>query len=276
MKSSADSLPNLSRSLTWATALAYALLGAPLYVAPAWAVDKFLWNVTPFLAMTIGAWYLGAAFAAWRAASLWRWALIRPALIFLWAFGLLEAALLVIYRGSLHLGNGLAYAYVAALVLGSVSAIIGIADWVRTRPVSDDAGSPIPLWERTLVVAFVLFAGYISISLLTGAATGGTIWPGELTPLSARGFGAFYFAIALSGIPGLYTRNQSAYQAVVPFSVAGAALLLIPALVFIKKFDFQLQPGGLVYIGTYAAVIVIASAIFFIFRSKQPNQAAAR
>jgi hypothetical protein len=48
-----------------------------------------------------------------------------------------------------------------------------------------------------------------------------------------------------------------------PYSIAGAILLTIPALVFIDRFDFQAQPGGLVYIGTYIAVIIVALLIYF-------------
>ncbi|NOH02526.1 MAG: hypothetical protein HND47_11510 [Chloroflexi bacterium] len=273
--SSSETLSNLSKTLTWVTAGVYILLALPIYLAPNWAAGKFLWNVSPFLAMTIGAWYLGAGFAAWRAAVLWRWSLVRPAFIFLWGFGLMEAFLLIAFRNILRLDSWLAVLYIAALVIGSISAIVGIVDWLRTRPVSDQAGPSVPVWERFVVLAFLLFAGYISIPLLTGAARGGSIWPGELSELSSRGFGAFYFAITLSGIPGLFTRNITSVQSIIPFSIAGAAFLLIPAFVYIDSFDFQAQPGGLVYIGTYLAVIVGATIIYFLFRASQ-NKSAAR
>jgi hypothetical protein len=249
--------------LTYATAAVYTLLGLPLFVAPNWAAENFLWKVTPFLVMTIGAWYLGAAFTAWRSARVWRWSLVQPAMIFLWCFGLLETILLVVFRGTLQLNQPLAWPYIVALVFGSISAIIGIVDWITTRPTGLQEGAPILLWQRFLFLLFVIFAGFISIPLLTGAARGGTIWPGELSPLSARGFGAFYFAITLAGLAGLFARYLPGVQFVMPYSIAGAVLLTIPALVFIDRFDFQAQPGGLVYIGTYIAVIIVALPIYF-------------
>ena len=271
---SSDSLSNRSRLLTWLTAGGYTLLGLPLFLAPNWAAENFLWKVTPFLVMTIGAWYLGAAFAAWRSAMLWRWPLIQTAMVFLWSFSLLETILLVIFWSTLRLDVWMAWLYILALVVGSVSALIGILDWMTTRPSSDQVGHPVPLWQRVSILAFVIFAGYIAISLLTGIARGGSIWPGELSPLSARGFGAFYFAIALSGVVGLFARHLPSVQSVIPYSIVGAALLLIPALIFIERFDFQAQPGGLVYIGTYAGVIVVSSIVYFIYRAMQKDSSA--
>ena len=47
-----------------ATAVAYVVVGLPLFFAPEWASEHFAWRVSPFVAMTAGGWCLGtAAFA---------------------------------------------------------------------------------------------------------------------------------------------------------------------------------------------------------------------
>jgi hypothetical protein len=92
-----EMLSPLSRQLTYLVAGLYTLLGLPLFLAPEWAAQNFLWKVTPFLAMTIGAWYLGTAFVAWQSARNWRWSLIYMGIIFVWTFSLLETLLLVMY-----------------------------------------------------------------------------------------------------------------------------------------------------------------------------------
>jgi hypothetical protein len=48
--------------LTRIAGACFALLGAVLFVAPGWSSAHFAWKVSPFLTMTVGAWYLVAAF----------------------------------------------------------------------------------------------------------------------------------------------------------------------------------------------------------------------
>jgi hypothetical protein len=47
-------LSESSRWLTYALAALYAILGLALFVFPARLVSLFAWNISPFVAMTIG------------------------------------------------------------------------------------------------------------------------------------------------------------------------------------------------------------------------------
>src|SRR5919108_195526 len=118
---------------------------------------------------------------------------------------------------------------------------------------------------------FIAFALYISVPLLIGTAHGGNIWPGELTPLSARGFGAFYFAITFGDMFGIFERRLSTFHFLIPFATVGSILLLIPALIYLDQFNFQAQPGGLVYIGTYSGAILFTLTALFANRSRQQS-----
>jgi hypothetical protein len=80
----------MSRTLTRLVALLFALLGAILFVASEWATREFLWNVSPFVTMTIGAFYLGSAVFAWECVRTWRWPSSYAASVYLWALSLLE------------------------------------------------------------------------------------------------------------------------------------------------------------------------------------------
>jgi len=64
-----------SRWLTRALAALYAILGAILFLAPEWSAASFSWNISPFVAMTIGGWCLGNAVFAWEGARVWPWTL---------------------------------------------------------------------------------------------------------------------------------------------------------------------------------------------------------
>jgi hypothetical protein len=264
-----DMLSPRSQRLTYLVAVLYTILGLPLFLAPAWAAQNFLWSVTPFLAMTIGAWYLGTAFVAWLSARNWRWSLIYMGMIFVWTFSLLETFLLVIYWSTLRLDGWIAWLYVFALAVGSIVAILGVLDWIRSRPSASDDGPYVPVWEHAFLFIFIAFALYISVPLLIGTAKGGSIWPGELTPLSARGFGAFYFAITFGDMFGIFERRLSTFHFLLPFATVGSLLLLIPALVYLDQFNFQAQPGGLIYIGTYAGAISFTLIALFANYSRQ-------
>lgn len=251
-----DMLSPISQRLTYIVAGLYTLLGVPLFLAPEWAAQNFLWEVTPFVAMTIGAWYLGAAFVAWQSARNWRWSLIYMGIIFVWTFSLLETLLLVMYWSTLRWDTWIAWQYIFTLAIGSSVSILSLFDWLRNRPSAMGDGPEVPVWQRAFLFIFIGFALYISVPLLIGTADGGNIWPGELTPLSARGFGAFYFAITFGDLFGIFERRLSTFHFLIPFATVGSILLLIPALVYLNKFNFQEQPGGLVYIGTYSGAIL--------------------
>lgn len=273
-KQSRETLSSTSRWLTYLVAALYTLLGLPLFLAPGWAAQNFLWNASPFVVMTIGAWYLGTAFVAWQSARNWRWSLIYMGMIFVWAFSLLETFLMLAYWSTLRLDGPVAWLYIFALAVGSIVAILSIVDWIRSKPSTEGEGPELPVWQRIFLYIFIGFALYISVPLLLGTATGGRIWPGELSPLTARGFGAFYFAITLADMFGVVERRLATFQFLLPFAGVGSALLLIPALVYLHLFDFQAQPGGLVYIGTYAGAILFTVVALIANRSRQSLQAA--
>ena len=83
-------LSPLARQLTYATAALYAVLGLVLFLLPNWASPRFAWNVSPFVAMTLGGWCLGNGFAAYVVVRRWRFSLVASGLTYLALFGVLE------------------------------------------------------------------------------------------------------------------------------------------------------------------------------------------
>src|SRR5918996_1718199 len=149
-----DRLSGATRSLTGASALAFGLLGMVLFAAPTWSAERFSWNVSPFVAMTIGGWCLGTAVMGWIAVRDWKWGNVYPVLLYLWSFAALELGVLVWFRDALRLDVALAWPYVGTLLLGLVAAVFGLADVVRSRPSLGEV-SLVPWWTRVLVIVFV-------------------------------------------------------------------------------------------------------------------------
>jgi hypothetical protein len=143
--------------MTMLTAAAFVALGLALFLAPSWSADELPWSVSPFLAMTLGAWYLGTGVFAVAAARERRWDIEHGVLIYLWAFSLGQAALLVIHSDVLTFdGCVLAVPYVAALVTAAATALVGIADVARAGPGFRDDGTRVARWIRLSGAAFVV------------------------------------------------------------------------------------------------------------------------
>ena len=92
-----ESLSTLSRGLTYISAAFYFLVGLTMFLAPAWTAADFAWKVSPFVAMTIGAWCIGNAVMAYESARVWRWTITHPALIYLWAFAITDTVVFIFF-----------------------------------------------------------------------------------------------------------------------------------------------------------------------------------
>lgn len=265
-------LSNLSRRLTYLMAILYAVLGVVLFVAPDWSSANFAWSVSPALVMTIGAWCLGTAVHAWDAARTWRWSIVHPSLVYLWAFGLLETLVLFAFRDKL-LTNGLpAWLYLFALGVNLIAAAAGIIDVLRLRPHIQVEGVAVPLLLRLMVIAFVPFAGLIafgaSIAQPGGSATQGGFFPDQMTLFTVRAFGAFYAAVALGAAPFIWARSVGSIVRYGRNGLAFVITITAAALFHFDKFDFAARPGGAFYLGVY--VVLFVAALILVMRYRQP------
>jgi hypothetical protein len=253
-----DRLSAATRSLTGASAFAFGLLGMVLFAAPTWSAERFSWNVSPFVTMTIGGWCLGTAVMGWIAVRDWKWGNVYPILLYLWAFAALELGVLVWFRDALRLDVALAWPYVGALLLGLVAAIFGLADLVRLRP-SLREGSVFPPWARVLLVIFIVFVGFLAIvaASKSGGAPEQSVFPEPLSAFTVRAFGAFYLSLAIGAVPLIWARSM---RPALAYMWAGLALIVpitAAALVHLDRFDFGAHPRQALYLGAYGVTTVI-------------------
>lgn len=251
------------RRILLATLVAlYGVLGAILFAAPNWASDNFAWQVSPFVAMTIGGWCLGNA---WTALVLFR---RRPgvafgAALYLSAFALLQASVLVAFRDRLLLESPLSWLYVATLAVNLLLPVVLIVESLRgvAKPGGDDR--PFGPFEYALVIGFIVLVGYLGISLLFGPRgrhlAGAPIFPEEISPFTARAFGAFYAALVV-GEASLLVRRRLASFVNTNFALYGLVVFITAAaLFFIKIFDFSAHPTQAIYIVAYLAPLAIVA-----------------
>ena len=252
-----------SRTLTRLSAICYLLLGTVLFLAPQWSFGQFPWNVSAFVVMTIGGWCLGNAVFAWQSARIWDWRRVYPSLIYLWLFGLFEAAVLIAFRDRVSVGSLVAFGYLVTIGVNVLAAVVGIVDWARRRQTMQVEGIPVPGYVRGLIIFFNINLSILALGGLLaqtgGLSTEGGIFPEPLTLFSIRAFAAFFAAIWLSAMPLIWARNLTPMFA---YGLAGIILILpilIAALVNFDKFDFSNRPGGILYVGAYLFTLIVTA-----------------
>jgi hypothetical protein len=205
--------------------------------------------------MTIGGWCLGNAVFAWLSARIWDWELTYPSMLYVWLFGLFEAAVLFTFRDKVSVGSVVAWGYMVTITVNVLTAVSGLIDVLRLRPGTRVEGRPIPGYVRGLIIFFTFNLSILALggalAKAGGLSTEGGIFPEPLTLFSVRAFAAFFGAICLSALPLIWARNLTPMFA---YGRAGIVLtipIVIAALINIDKFDFAARPGGILYLGSY-------------------------
>jgi hypothetical protein len=268
--SAPDSLSTVSRALTVATAVAFFVLGIVLFFGPDLSSSDFAWKVSPFVVMTMGGWCAGVAGMAGLAAYVWRWAEAAAALVFAWTFCVGQLVVLATFSDRVTIHSTIAWAYLGALVLGAVSAVAGVADWARRRPTPSAAGRPYPRWMRVLAYAFIVVVGLIALGGFiagpNGATARGGIFPETLSTFTMRAFAAFFAALVIGTVP--VARSRIAETGLL-YTLAGECFIvpiLAAATWHWSAFDLGKHPGGLLYLGLYVVVGVVAAVVLVLTR----------
>lgn len=247
-------LSSLARLLMRVVVILFALIGLVLFLAPDWAAANFLWKISPFVAMTMGGWYLGMALLGWDVVRVWQWTLVYPAAVLLWVFGLGEAAVLAVHNDKLRLDAPLGWPYLLIILVAAIAAIVGVYDWVRLRPPLRHSGEPV---TRGLLIGIIAFGGlvlFIAAFPLAGFGRTGTIFPEPLTVFTLNAFGVFYMSIALGALALV---RESGVSSVLFYARNGGWLIVtitLAAVLNLSRFDFAAHPGQLLYWVAYIAV----------------------
>lgn len=251
-------LTNLTRGLTYLTALLYAVLGAILFVFPEQIAPVFAWKVSAFVTMTIGGWCLGNAWLAFLAARRWQWDLVYSTLAYLGLFGVLESGVAFLFREKLQLAHPIAWLYLVTLSVNLLLTLLMLVEYPRLRLNLTSDGAPVSRLLRGLnliFIAFVAFLGYYGLTAKIGDfGTNGGIFPEIISLFTLRSFGAFYFSLALGVIPLLWAKSAKSYLSHGFLSSGLLLFITLAALASLRIFDFRAHPSQMIYIGTYLVV----------------------
>ena len=241
--------------------MAFGIVGLIFFLAPGPSSINFPWGVSPFVAMTIGAWSLGIASISWEAARIWRWGYVYPMLLLLWVFSVAELLVVALFLPALRTGSALTYPYLIALALGVASAASGAIDWLRVRPGLDTGGQSRPRWATAISVLLAVFVGGLAVGLAQarpgGTATTGGVFPEPLTLFTVRAFAAFFLALAISIGSLLLSRFREPALELGRGGIVLATAILTASVAYLGAFDFAGRPGGLAYVAAYLVFLVI-------------------
>lgn len=262
------SLSTASRALTALVAVGSGVLGLVLFLAPGWAAPRFAWQVSAFVAMTIGAWFLGNCLWAARIAGGWSWGHWASGLVYLWSFGVLQLVVLIVYATKVRTASPIAWLYLAVIGLMVLTALVGALDLVRLRPSAEDPGPPVAWWMRALVGVFLVFVTYlVAVAMLRpGAAVGGRVFPQTLSPFTLRSFGVYFLSLVIGVLAVAGRRTAGPFVGHVEGGLGITTPLLLATLLNLSVFDFARHPGQWIYLGSYAAVLMISIPIVLLHR----------
>jgi hypothetical protein len=274
-----DSLSPLSRSLTYLGSLLYLSVGLTMFLAPSWVAPDFGWKVSPFVAMTIGAWLVGNGAMAFESARDWRWSVVHPALTYLWTFAIADVAVVAAFWEKFSISSVASTGYALAILVGLITAVVGIFEAITRRPVVTSVGAPIATWVRTGMIFFLIVVGILTVGGLLapqgGLSTEGTLFPEKITLFTVRVFAVFFGALLIAGIPLMRSQGVAPLYFILRPGLVLIAALLIAALVNLGAFDFAARPLGLAYFAAYLGTLIFALVVLQHYRRSAPLNAIA-
>jgi hypothetical protein len=249
------------RLLLAAAAGAYVVTGLPLFMAPDWASENFAWRVSPFVAMTAGAWCLGTAAFALFALAGRRWRAIRACVVYTFAFAATQMAVALYERERLLTGEILTWPYLLALGLSIVGGGAALLQGRRHLGPDRGPGLAVTPFLRFLMVGFVALLFFLAAVafMAPSRATNGAVFPEPLSLFSLRAFGVFYLSL---GVAMLVLVADGAATAFLLYMRAGLVLvapILLATAIHAGSFDLADHPFQVVYPLAYVVALVGAA-----------------
>ena len=256
-------------ALLVATAVAYVVTGLPLFLAPAWAAEHFAWKVSPFVAMTAGAWCLGTAAFALYAVRDRRWGAARPAVWYTFAFGLSQLIVALYEHERLRAGEVLTWPYLVALGLSIVAGVVAMVRGRAHLGPDRRPGLPVTPFTRLLMVGFVVLVFFLAAVAFAAPprATGGAVFPEPLSLFSLRAFGVFYLSLGVGMLVLVADRRADGFLLYMRAGLVLVVPILVATAVYGDSFDLSAHPFQLLY--PLAYVVALVGAVLSLWTARR-------
>jgi hypothetical protein len=238
--------------------------GLGLFLLPEYGAENFAWQVSPFLSMTIGGWSLGLGVMALDAARGWAsngLSRVYASVVAVWLFAVLQMLVVIGFFFALRTDHLLTYPYLLALLLGSLSAVLGAPILWGRRQLLATQGDGTPIWLRGTYGLFVVVTLVLALAaFLIAPGRTAHIVPEPLSAFSAAAFAAFLVALAAGALPLAFSHDPEPAAQYARAGLFPDILTLAAALSFSSTFDFA-ATGAWLYIAAYVVVAIVALGI---------------
>ncbi|HUN92256.1 MAG TPA: hypothetical protein VMU33_09375 [Burkholderiaceae bacterium] len=263
-------LSKVSIALAWLLLAIDVALGGILFAMPERSVGGFAWSTTPLVTMTIGAWFLGNAWAAAVVVRRLRWHLVSTVLLYLDLFGILQGAMAWLSRDALRFaGRPIAWLYAASIGASCLLAASSAVDWTRMAQDKDKPTASIDQHSALVTLIFVALVGLLGGYGMSFGAEDPTLppalFPDALGAAGIRAFGAYYAALAISALPLAFLRRRALFQTHA-FALFGLLIMsTAAAAVYADNWHFVEQPAQLAYPAAHVLLGLVVGALLLRF-----------
>ena len=242
-----------------------ALATLSLYVLATMTEQTFAWTVDPPLSAA----FLGGGYAAgFLLVVLSRrrrvWAYARIGYLTVLVFTVITLAATILHIDRFHFGSpqvsaqAAAWIWLVVYIVVPVGMVVVLPLQMRAPGTHPARGRPIDLWLRVAltVQGLVMFTAGVGLFFFPAART---VWPWELTPLTARTIAAWLIALAVAAALAL-AENDLDRLDVPAATYATLGLTQIAAVVrFAEQIDWQ-RPSAWIYVAMVVSVLAVGLA----------------
>ncbi len=249
LTSAQGELSGNARLLLAAAAVFYVVVGLPLFVAPEWGSEHFAWRVSPFVAMTAGAWCLGTAAFACHALNRRQVRVVRAAVFYVFCFGLTQLGV-ALYERERLLAEVLTWPYLAALVLSVAGAVLALGQGRRSLGPDRSSGDPpVTSLIRLMMVGFVALVFFLAAVAFAAPprSRSAAVFPEPLSLFSLRAFGVFYLSLGVAMLLLVADRRAEAFLLYMRAGLVLVLVILLATAVHARTFDLEEHPYQVLY-----------------------------
>ena len=242
------------------------LAGVQLFVFPLRTDEWFAWTISPPLtAVFLGAAYWSSAAVEWSAASRRTWSEARVAVPGVFVFTTLTLVVTLVHLDRFHLGaehapatRAVTWAWIA--IYAVVPVLMATLWWRQHRMPHPDLPRSRALpramrWALRLQTAVLVPVGLLLL-LVPGAVA--SVWPWEITDLTARAIGAWLVSL---GFVAAHSLHEADDARVVPAAVGSLAFAVLQAVALVRHgSDLEGGPGTVAYLALLATFLVTGTA----------------
>jgi hypothetical protein len=202
-----------------------------LFVLAKETEDSFSWTIQPPLtAAFLGASYLAALVLFVWTARFGDWRSAQAALVPVSVIALLLLAATIIHEDRFH-DDVFGWFWKAAYLIAPIAIVAAVAAQLRRPSPVSRVRVPLPTGVRAALVIQGIVMLAVGMNLFLTPESVDSLWPWDLTPLTARAIGAFVLGFGASAVHAVIANDLASFEgAALAYGVLGALQLVALAI----------------------------------------------